>query len=123
MTHDSYPMTTLKLYDPPLCCSSGVCGPSVDPVLVRVNADLQWLKSRGVAVERYNLAQQPADFATNPLVRERLQAKGENALPLAFVDDELVAARFYPTRDQFARLLGLDTEDTEPACDSEGCCG
>jgi len=116
-------MTTLKLYDPPLCCSSGVCGPSVDPVLVRVNADLQWLKSRGVAVERYNLAQQPADFATNPLVRERLQAKGENALPLAFVDDELVAARFYPTRDQFARLLGLDTEDTEPACDSEGCCG
>jgi hypothetical protein len=50
-------MPKLEIYDPPMCCSSGVCGPSVDPVLPRFAADLDWISQRGVAVERYNLSQ------------------------------------------------------------------
>ena len=42
-------MTKLAVYDPPMCCSTGVCGPAVDPVLPRVAADLDWLKRQGVA--------------------------------------------------------------------------
>ena len=45
-------MTKLAVYDPPMCCSTGVCGPAVDPVLPRVTADLDWLKRQGVEVER-----------------------------------------------------------------------
>ena len=37
-------MAKLTVYDPPMCCSTGVCGPAVDPVLPRVTADLDWLK-------------------------------------------------------------------------------
>jgi len=55
-------MTAVRVFDPAMCCSTGVCGPSVDPQLARFSADLDWLTSQGVAVERFNLAQQPAAF-------------------------------------------------------------
>ena len=48
-------MIKVQVFDPAMCCSTGVCGPSVDPVLPRFAADLEWLKSKGVQVERYNL--------------------------------------------------------------------
>ena len=53
-------MTAVRVFDPAMCCSTGICGPSVDPELVRFAADLDWLKSQGVSVERFNLSQQPA---------------------------------------------------------------
>jgi hypothetical protein len=116
-------MKSLHVYDPALCCSSGVCGPSVDPVLVRVNADLEWLKSQSVVVERHNLAQQPLDFTTNPVVKARLQEEGQDVLPLVLLDGQVVAARFYPTRDQLATLCGVKTETASSCCDSgSGCC-
>ena len=75
-------MTKLAVYDPPMCCSTGVCGPAVDPVLPRVTADLDWLKRQGVQVERYNLAQQPQAFASNPTVTAALREHGNDCLPL-----------------------------------------
>jgi len=30
----------IQVLDPPRCCSTGVCGPNVDPELVRFAADL-----------------------------------------------------------------------------------
>ena len=59
-------MTKLAVYDPPMCCSTGVCGPAVDPVLPRVTADLDWLRRQGIEVERFNLSQQPQAFVANP---------------------------------------------------------
>jgi hypothetical protein len=109
-------MTSLHVYDPPLCCSSGVCGPSVDPELVRVNADLEWLKTQGIEVERHNLAQQPIDFTSVPVVKERLQSHGQDGLPLVLLDGALVAAGFYPTRDQLATLCGLHAEAATGGC-------
>ena len=79
-------MTKLAVYDPPMCCSTGVCGPAVDPVLPRVTADLDWLKRQGVQVERYNLAQQPQAFASNPMVMAALREHGNDCLPLILVD-------------------------------------
>ena len=58
-------MKTLTVFDPAMCCSTGVCGSDVDQVLVDFSADVQWLKGRGVQVERYNLAQQPMSFVQN----------------------------------------------------------
>lgn len=114
-------MKTLSIYDPAMCCSSGVCGPSVDPVLVQISSDLEWMKKQGVAVDRHNLSQQPADFAANPAVRDSLQRVGQDCLPLVFADGELVASRFYPTREQLAKIFGLTLE---ASCrGGEGCCG
>jgi hypothetical protein len=36
-------VTKVEVFDPPMCCSSGVCGPNVDPTLARLAADLHWL--------------------------------------------------------------------------------
>ncbi len=48
----------LQVFDPAMCCSSGVCGPAVDPQLPRFAADLEWLASKGVAVERQHTLQE-----------------------------------------------------------------
>lgn len=102
-------MTTIEVFDPALCCSTGVCGPSVDPALARFAGDAEWLSAQGITVQRYNLAQQPAAFAEREIVRETLVAKGEDCLPLILADGTVVHEGGYPTRDELAALAGLDT--------------
>jgi hypothetical protein len=98
---------SLAVYDPPMCCATGVCGPDVDPKLVQFAADLGWLAENGVRVERFNLAQTPLAFAENDLVRAALTEKGEAALPLVIVAGQVASAGVYPTRDALASLVGL----------------
>lgn len=97
----------IEVYDPPMCCSTGVCGPSVDPGLVRFAADVDWLKRQGIEVQRYNLAQQPAAFAGNPLVKEALAKEGNDCLPLTMVDGAVVLKSRYPTRGMLADYAGI----------------
>lgn len=98
---------TIRVYDPPMCCSTGVCGANVDPELVRFAADVQWLQSQGVAVERFNLAQQPAAFIENPIVLALLSAEDTTSLPVVIVGDEIVSKKAYPSRDELAGLANL----------------
>ena len=100
-------MTTIRVFDPALCCSTGVCGVDIDQALVTFAADIDWLKSKGVTVERINLAQQPQVFAEHPTVRDLLQAQGERALPVLLVDGELKASGRYPSRDELSLWAGL----------------
>lgn len=97
----------LTVFDPAMCCSSGVCGPGIDPMLMRVSADLGWLDKQGVTVERVNLGQQPIRFVETPEVRALLDRDGEEALPVLLVDGEVVAAGRYPTRAELAERFGL----------------
>ncbi len=120
-------MTTLQVFDRPMCCSTGVCGPQVDPVLPRFAADLDWLKSQGVGVERYNLAQQPAPFTQYEDVKAALQSEGVGCLPLFRVDGEVVFKGKYPSRTMLARWCGVRETfnlpvGTAPCCGSTGCC-
>ena len=100
-------MTVVQVFDPAMCCSTGICGPTVDPKLVRFAADLDWLKSHGVSVDRVNLAQQPAAFAADADVRRELEAKGEDALPLVKVDGTVRSVGSYPTRGALAEWAGV----------------
>jgi hypothetical protein len=97
-------MTKLEVFDPAMCCSTGVCGPNIDPTLPRFAADLEWLKSKGIMVERYNLAQQVAAFTSNPGVKETLNSQGTKCLPLLLVNGAIVASGAYPARQDLARL-------------------
>ena len=101
-------MTKLALYDPPMCCPTGVCGPAVDPVLPRITADLDWLKRQGIEVERYNLAQQPQAFASNSVVTAAFREHRQR-LPAAVLVDGQVASRGRLPRPstELARLTGL----------------
>lgn len=89
-------MKSLKIYDPAMCCSTGVCGPDVDPVLPRFAGLLNRLAQEGVTIERYNLGQQPVAFAKNAEVRAVLEKEGPEALPLIFIDDALAMKGRYP---------------------------
>jgi len=98
----------IQVFDPPMCCSTGVCGPAVDPKLVQFAADLEWLQGQGVEVERYNLSQQPRAFVDTPVVRAALEQEGNDALPLTLVDGAVVCKGKYPTREMLAGHAKLE---------------
>jgi hypothetical protein len=106
-------MTSLLVFDPALCCSTGVCGPEVDDDLVRFAADVEWLKIQGVEVRRYNLAQEPGAFAATEVVQRSLVQQGVSCLPLLIRDGEVVASGAYPARTELMRIAGLPRESAD----------
>jgi arsenite methyltransferase len=108
-------MKHIQVYDPPMCCSTGVCGLDVDPVLPVFAGMLQQLKNKGIAVERYNLAQQPIAFVQNAAVKEMLDKEGVAALPLIFWDGKLTLKGTYPDREQRAAWMRTVIESQKEA--------
>ena len=106
-------MVKLEVYDPPMCCSSGVCGPRVNQALPRFTSDLEWLRSRGVSVARFNLAQTPQAFTENEIVKAALRDDEENCLPLILVDGRIASRGTYPGRSELASLCGI-AEQSQP---------
>ncbi|MEN6605218.1 MAG: arsenite efflux transporter metallochaperone ArsD [Bryobacteraceae bacterium] len=107
-------MTNVEVFDPPMCCSTGVCGPNVDPALARFAADLHWLTGKGVHVERYNLSQQPQAFVAKQLVKSTMEREGNGCLPLILVNGRIASKGSYPGRGELARLCGMDAEPPAP---------
>jgi arsenite methyltransferase len=93
-------MKLIQVYDPAMCCSTGVCGAEVDPVLPRFAGLLAQLGGAGVKVERYNLAQQPIAYVQNGAVKALLDRDGVAALPAIFIDGQLVLNGAYPNVEQ-----------------------
>ncbi len=108
-------MKLIQVYDPAMCCSTGVCGPDVDPVLPRVAGLLSQLAGMGVKIERYNLAQQPLAFVQNPAVKALLDAEGTGALPAIFVDGTLAFKGRYPEQPERAGLVRRARTEAAPA--------
>jgi hypothetical protein len=122
-------MTAVHIFDPAMCCATGICGPSIDPQLARFAADLAWLKGQGVSVERFNLSQQPGKFAEDSAVKSALETKGEEGLPLVKVNGEVKSSGVYPSRNELADWTGVGV--TAPSASvgaklkvsSGSCCG
>ena len=108
-------MPVVRVYEPALCCNTGVCGEDVDQALVTFTADLSALAEQGADVARHNLANDPMAFATDENVRTFLQVAGSNGLPLTTVDGVTVMTGRYPSRDQLARFAGIDAAPSVPA--------
>ena len=51
-------MKRMSIYEPAMCCDTGVCGVNVDPELVRISTVINNLKKNGITIERYNLSSQ-----------------------------------------------------------------
>ena len=96
----------IQVFEGPLCCNTGVCGPDPDQALVDFTADLDWLTRQGVSVRRANLAQDPAAFADSAVARAFVQKVGAFGLPLIVADDVTVATGRYPSRAELARIAG-----------------
>jgi len=121
-------MKKLEVYDPAMCCSTGVCGAEPDPVLAAFAADLKWAADQGVAVQRYNLSHEPQAFAANPAVLREMEGSMDR-LPIIAIDGHIVSTGVYLSRDQLTLKLGLKAVEkarasTLSCCSSEpGCCG
>ncbi len=125
-------MKTIQIFEPAMCCSTGLCGVSVDPELLRVSAVLDVLKQHGVAADRFNLSSAPMEFVSHAVIGAFLAAHGPEGLPAVLLDGELVLSGRYPTNDEFAAWLGLpsgllheavqEQEQPQGCCCEGGCC-
>lgn len=102
-------MTNIQIFEPGLCCGTGICGVDVDQQLVTFSADMDWVRTEGGNVSRFNLAQEPSAFAENDTARSFLHAAGEEGLPVVLVDGATVLTGRYPTRAELARWAALDS--------------
>ena len=100
-------MKTLKIYDPAMCCSTGVCGTDVDPKLVSLANFLNTLDENIFDVQRYELSTTPGAYVENSEVAKILNEEGVESLPLFFIDDELVFKGDYPAIPALSSKLGL----------------
>lgn len=135
-------MPAVRIFEPALCCNTGVCGPDVDQSLIDFTAALGAVRDAGGDVERANLASDPAAFTADPTALAFLQTAGSQGLPLTVVDGVTVLTGRYPSREELSRWAGLDaapapavartgtlllavtdvTRSSGGCCGSEGCC-
>lgn len=125
-------MKTMKIFEPAMCCSTGLCGVGVDPELLRISTVLGTLKKQGIAVDRFNLSSAPMEFINDTVVNEFINDKGPDGLPVTLLDKKIVLTGRYPTNDEFTNWLGLPTDllgksadreqDSGNCCCKGGCC-
>ena len=121
-------MPSIHVYEPALCCNTGVCGPDPTQELVAFTADLRHLSARGADIARHNLANDPVAFADSETVRSFLRLAGAEGLPLVLVDGVTVLTGRYPSRSDLLRWAGLEPEQSAAGATTEGapaagCCG
>lgn len=116
-------MRIIQVFDPALCCSTGVCGVETDAKLVIFASDVDWAKKQGAMIERFNLAQQPLVFAQNAVVKGFLERSGQQALPLILLDGEVALAGRYPSREELAHWAELTLTAATEVVPTKTCCG
>ncbi len=121
-------MSRLKIYEPAMCCETGICGVDPDTVLINFTADIEWLKKQGISVDRFNLAQEPAAFISDAQVKAEINQQGETCLPLLVLEDSIISRGSYPDRTQLAALTGLESsilsaDSPAEKSQSDNCCG
>ena len=100
-------MKKIQIFEPAMCCPTGLCGVGVDPELLRISSVLNALQQKGIAIDRFNLTSAPMEFIKNKAVNDLLQEQGVEQLPAIVVDGEILFTGRYPSNDEFARLLDV----------------
>ena len=129
-------MKALQIFEPAMCCPTGLCGVGVDPGLLRISATLETLGKLGISVDRFNLSNAPMEFVSNAMVNNFINDKGTEALPITLLEGEIVLEGAYPTNEELATWLDFDiallADQAEAAqaptghagcgCSEGGCC-
>lgn len=117
-------MKKIEIFDPAMCCDTGVCGPAIDPELLRMATVINLLKEKGIEINRYGLANEPQEFVSNKTINDLLMGEGVDVLPVTIVDGEVVKKKKYPTNDELSTWLGVEiaTKQTTEEKEDGGCC-
>ncbi|HML35205.1 arsenite efflux transporter metallochaperone ArsD [Sporomusa sphaeroides] len=123
-------MKKMQIFEPAMCCPTGLCGVSVDPELLRISTVLNSLKKNGITIDRFNLNDAPMEFVNNAVVNQFINAHGVEKLPATVVDGEIVITGRYPSNEDFikllqipASLLGEAPSTAKDKPENEGGCG
>lgn len=117
-------MKKIEIFDPAMCCSTGVCGPSIDPELMRISSVINTLKNDGIIIQRHGLSTEPQDFISNKVISDILQKEGAEVLPVTLVDGITAKTKNYPTNKELSEWLGVKIISVVPAAQTGGCgCG
>ncbi len=98
----------IEIFDPPMCCPTGLCGPDIDPALLDISEAILKLKKDfdgKVMIERYLLSQQGQKFMQQPEVMKRLQSNGVEILPLTLVNGVVIKEKSYPSYDELKTCI------------------
>ena len=95
----------VELYDPPMCCPTGLCGPSLDQTLLDVGDMLLALQQAGVRVERYQMTSHPHKFMNHNEVMRLVREKQMAALPITAVHNQIIKVGAYPTLAEIQTAL------------------
>ena len=123
-------MGKMTIFEPSMCCSTGVCGPGVDPDLLRLATVLNNINKRGIVVERFNLTNNPQAFVDNSVINQLLNSDGIEILPVTILAGKVVKTKAYPTNEEFCKLLSIPEEflkskiqmKTKDCGCKDGCC-
>lgn len=103
----------IEIFEPSLCCPTGVCGPEPDISLIELQNTMNVLNKAKVEVKRYAINQVPLAFTGNPVVREFITTKGPGKLPLTLLDDKIIKIGSYPSMDELSTYIP-DLEGLRP---------
>ncbi len=87
----------VEIFDPPMCCPTGLCGPALDQTLLDVSEMILSLRSSGVTVERYQMTSHPQAFLSAAPVMQLVHEKQMDALPITLVHGRILKYGAYPT--------------------------
>ena len=125
---ENFIMKKMQIFEPAMCCSTGLCGVGVDQELLRISTVLNTMGKNGVNIERFNLSSAPQEFVTNKVVNTLIMEKGVDELPVILLDWEIVITGRYPQNEEFVKLLeipvsflGEQPKAEETVVEAEGC--
>lgn len=119
-------MTKLELFEPAMCCSTGVCGPSVDETLLMITSAFEGLsKVSSIEASRHNLTSDPDAFVNNEKILSLMKENGKNSLPVTLVNGEVMKSGTYPSLEEITDYTGVvfvNQEQSSSCCGGSGCC-
>jgi hypothetical protein len=98
----------VEIFDPPMCCPTGMCGPTIDQTLLDLNEMIQALQAQGINVARYQMNSHPNAFLNNAEVMKLVLEKQMEALPITVVHGKLIKTQAYPSFEEVNTYLNGD---------------
>jgi hypothetical protein len=100
----------VEFFDPPMCCPTGLCGPTLDQTLLDLNEMIMSLQRENLRVERYQMTSNPNAFLGNTEVMKLVREKQMEALPIIVVRGKVIKVGAYPSADEIHTALNEATK-------------
>lgn len=118
-------MKEMSIYEPAMCCETGLCGVGIDSELLRISTTLSNLKKKGINIKRFNLSNFPQEFIKNEEINKLIMSDGVESLPATVVEGKIIKTKTYPTNAEIAKFLDVPNDyivDESTQEKKGGCC-